>query len=603
MSCEKCRCDEGYELPEMEIRWHEVPTDHSSAGAERDGQIRMYKDANLGVQSAAREKRESLQARIAKMLELRAEDPEAHRLIWHDLESEREAVEKAIPGVVSVYGRQDLETREQAIIDFSEGRISELAAKPSIAGSGCNLQRHCSWAIFLGIGFKFADLIQAIHRVHRFLQPGRVRIDLIYTEAERGVRKRLLEKWDRHNEMVARMTEIIREHGLGAESLERGMARSMDVERAEVEGRGYRLIQGDAIEESARLDPDSVDLIVTSIPFSGQYEYTPSYRDLGHTDNDAHFFQQLGYLTTELLRVLKPGRVAAIHVKDRIVPGGLTGLGFQTVSPFSDYTIAHFREHGFAFLGRKTVVTDVVRENNQTYRLGWTEQCKDGSRMGAGMPEYVLLFRKPPTDRTNGYADEPVVKQKERYSRTRWQIDAHGFMRSSGDRHLTPEEVQDLPHDVIFQLYRDYSLHEVYDFEHHVRLGEALEAKKRLPVKFMLLQPQSWHPDVWSDVARMRTLNTYQAQKGRVAHLCPLPFDIVDRLIVQLSQEGETVLDPFGGLGTVPYCAIKLKRQGISIELSPTYFADAAHYCAAAAREMATPTLFDLEPFTRRKSA
>jgi hypothetical protein len=48
--------------------------------------------------------------------------------------------------------------------------------------------------------------------------------------------------------------------------------------------------------------------------------------------------------------------------------------------------------------GIKTITTDVVRENNQTYRLGWTEQCKDGSRMGNGMPEYLLVFRKPPTD-------------------------------------------------------------------------------------------------------------------------------------------------------------------------------------------------------------
>ena len=39
----------------------------------------------------------------------------------------------------------------------------------------------------------------------------------------------------------------------------------------------------------------------------------------------------------------------------------------------------------------KTIVTDVVRENNQTYRLGWTEQCKDGTKMGVGMPEYLLL--------------------------------------------------------------------------------------------------------------------------------------------------------------------------------------------------------------------
>jgi hypothetical protein len=112
----------------------------------------------------------------------------------------------------------------------------------------------------------------------------------------------------------------------------------------------------------------------------------------------------------------------------------------------------------------KTIVTDVVRENNQTYRLGWTEQCKDGTKMGVGMPEYLLLFRKPPTETKNSYADEPVRKSKENYTRSRWQIDAHGFARSSGNRLMDPEEVRSLSHAQIFRLFRKYSLEDVYDF-------------------------------------------------------------------------------------------------------------------------------------------
>ena len=215
--------------------------------------------------------------------------------------------------------------------------------------------------------------------------------------------------------------------------------------------------------------------------------------------------------------------------------------------------------------------------------------------MGCGMPEYVLLFRKPPTDASNGYADLPVVKDKSRYTRSRWQIDAHGFMRSDGNRHLRPEELTELPHDVIFKLFRDFYLENIYSFEHHVRLGEALEQKGMLPVTFMLLQPPSWHPDVWTDIARMRTLNGAQSAAGREMHLCPLQFDIVDRLIAQFSMPGETVMDPFGGLMTVPYCAIKQGRKGLAIELNPSYFTDGVAYCRAAAEEMATPTLFDIE--------
>ncbi|MEQ6327308.1 DNA methyltransferase [Pseudomonas chengduensis] len=610
--------DEGYDLPELDIRWHEVPSDHSNAGHERNGQGRLLRNTAIGVQDAAAEKRESLTARVAKMMELRAEDPGAHRIIWHDLEAERHAIEKAIPSVVSVYGSQDLDERERAIVQFSDGQFPELAAKPVIAGSGCNFQRHCSWAIYLGIGFKFNDFIQSIHRLHRFLQLGRVRIDLIYTEAERDIRRQLERKWQQHNTMVQRMTEIIKKYGLSVAAMAQQLTRAMGVERVEVSGQNYRIVNNDCVDEARRLPDNSIHLTVTSIPFSTQYEYSPNYADFGHTDSNEHFFEQMDYLTPELLRATVPGRLALIHVKDRIVPGGMTGLGFQTVYPFHMKVVEHFTKHGWGYMGMKTIVTDVVRENAQTYRLSWTEQCKDGTKMGVGMPEYLLIFRKPPTDTSNAYGDIPVVKAKplcidengqvvpfamdkkltvtrgNGYSRARWQLDAHGFTRSNGNRPLTEADFEGIPHDVMFKLYRDYSLSTVYEFEHHVTIGESLEVSGKLPTGFMLLPPQSWHPDVWTDVARMRTLNAEQYSKGQEMHLCPLQFDIVDRAIVQYSMEGETIYDPFGGIMTVPVRALKLKRKAIASELNPRYFLDGAGYCKGAEEDMAMPDLFAL---------
>jgi hypothetical protein len=254
-----------------------------------------------------------------------------------------------------------------------------------------------------------------------------------------------------------------------------------------------------------------------------------------------------------------------------------------------------FRRHGFHFLGRKTIVTDVVRENSQTYRLGWSEQCKDGSRMGFGMNEYLLVFRKAPTDGSNGYADLPVVKDKAAYTRARWQLDAHGFARSSGNRGITPEEFEGLTHAQIFKLFRKHSMSTVYDFEHDVLIGETLSAKGMLPTSFMLLQPQSWHPDVWTDITRMRTLNGAQSAAGREMHLCPMQFDIADRAITQYSNPGDEVYDPFGGLMTVPYRAVLLGRRGRGCELAKSYFIDGVGYCEAAVREMSMPSLFDLE--------
>lgn len=337
-----------------------------------------------------------------------------------------------------------------------------------------------------------------------------------------------------------------------------------------------------------------IDLYVTSIPFGNHYEYSPSYNDFGHNPNDDEFFKQMDFLTPELLRTLKPGRVAAIHVKDRVEFANVTGLAAPTIEPFHADCIAHFRKHGFAYFGMITVVTDVVRENNQTYRLGWTEQCKDGTKMGVGCPEYILLFRKLPTDRSRGYADTPVKKSKEEYTRAQWQIDAHAFWRSSGDRPFAREDLEKIPTSKLQSVYRKFSRDSVYDYGEHVKLAESLDKDGRLPSTFMVVAPGSWDMTVWDDIVRIKTLNTSQSQRRQNLHVCPLQIDIVQRLIERYSNEGELVADPFAGLFTVPYEAVKMNRKGKGVELNPDYFRDGVGYLESADAEKDAPTLFDL---------
>ena len=585
--------DEGYALPPIEVRYHEVPTDHSAAGHERDGQALMFHDPALGLSAAAAEKRDSMPQRVAKVVEILGESPDDHFVIWHDLESERHALQAAIPDAVSVWGSQDLEERERRIVGFGDGEFRVLSTKPVIAGSGCNFQRHCHREVFAGIGFKFNDFIQAIHRVQRFQQAHPVVIDIVYSEAEREVLRTLQAKWAQHEEMVANMTNIIKQYGLNQLAMQDVLARSIGVQRIEVTGDRFKVANNDCVEE-AKLQPEgSVDLIVTSIPFSNHYEYSPSYNDFGHTEDNDHFWSQMDHLTPELLRILKPGRLYCCHVKDRILFGNVTGAGAPTVSPFHCEAIMHGRKHGFDYMGLITIVTDVVRENNQTYRLGWSEQCKDGTKMGVGSPEYVVLFRKPQTDRSKGYADTPVRKSKDNYTRAHWQVDAHAFWRSSGNRQITAEELAALGPDKLASMFTKYSLQNVYDYEFHVRIGEELEARGALPSTFMSLAPGSHHPDVWHDVTRMLTLNSEQSRRAVEKHVCPLQFDIVDRLIDRYSSPDEVVYDPFCGLGTVPYRAVLKGRRGGGSELNPGYFMDQVHYLRSAEREFSMPTLFD----------
>lgn len=584
--------DDGYDLPPLVVNWHELASDHTNAGSFKDGQMRMFKDAGLGIVEASAEKRESCEARVLKMKDIVDASPADHFLLWHDLEAERHEIKRVIPDAIEAFGSQDLEEREDRIRSFSDGEIRLLATKPVIAGSGCNFQRFCHRAIFLGIGFKFADFIQAIHRIQRFLQKEPVIIDIIYTEAEREIRRSLERKWEDHKVLVGNMSAIIKEHGLNAIDMNAILGRALGVKRQVVQGERFTAIHNDSVLETSQMPENSVGLILTSIPFSTQYEYSPNFADFGHTNSNEHFWQQMDFLTPNLHRILQPGRLAIIHVKDRIIPSGLTGLGYQTVYPFHAHAIEHYTKHGFGYVGMTTIVTDVVRENNQTYRLGWTKQCKDASGMGVGMPEYLLMFRRRQSSTENGFADVPVVKSKDRYTRGRWQIDAAGFKRSDGNRQLTPEELIGLKYDGCFQAFRRHYLQNVYNFEAHVALNEALDAKNMLPTTFQLLQLPSWAQDVWTDVTRMLTHNTMQGQKGKEQHLCPMPLDIADRCIVQWTNEDDVVLDPFAGLMTVPARAIKFGRKGIGIELSASYFADGLTYLEAAERDFLSPDLF-----------
>lgn len=123
----------------------------------------------------------------------------------------------------------------------------------------------------------------------------------------------------------------------------------------------------------------------------------------------------------------------------------------------------------------------------------------------------------------------------------------------------------------------------------------------RLPARFMLMPPQApdeYEETVWTDVLFMRTLNMSQSRRRQEKHVCPLPLDIVERLIVRYSNPGELILDPFGGLHTVPYMAIKLGRCGYGIELNDLYWRNGVKYCQDAEIERSTPSLFSAEQET-----
>lgn len=606
--------DDGYTMPELEISWVCIPTDHSAAQQETDawGQHFLIANAAAGVTQAAREKRRSMDDRLSKMSEIINQYPDEHFILWHNLEDERRAISKLLPTAVDVYGSQDIEEKEERLMAFSRGEFKYLSTKPSIAGRGCNFQHHCHNMIFCGIGYSFEEIIQSLHRLYRFMQQHKVCVWFIYTEAEQDIVNAILKKWQQHTDLVRNTTNIIRKYGLAEEAMKAELRRHFHMKRQETKGELYTAINNDAVLEVAEFPDNSMDLICTSIPFGTQYEYTESYNDFGHNEDNAAFWQQMDYLIPQLLRILKPGRVAAIHVKDRIRFGNVTGHGVPTIEPFSDDCSFAFRKHGFLQLARVTVANDVVRENNQTYRLTYSEMCKDGTKMGSGTNEYWLVFRKPHSDKTKAYADAPVTKNKADSPLYWWQIDADGLQRSSGNRLLKPEEIDgyvrllkpeelaDMEINQVYRWWREYSRTHQYDRDIHKNLAAELDAAGRLPKTFSTFAPAV--PEHYSDTIlsvhdynRMHVLNAKQMERRQENHICPLPLDLIAWIVERFSNPDELVYDPFGGIGSTCYQAIRMGRRGIMTELNEAYYRAAVKYLQDIEMQKAAPTLFDLE--------
>lgn len=460
---------------------------------------------------------------------------------------------------------------------------------------GCNFQKHCHRAIAMGVNHSWDEFYQAIiKRVFRYGQKHDVVIDVIYVDAEQGIVDNIKRKWAEHDMLRNEMRALQRMFGIGNAKYIEEKKRSFITNRNEWRGENYHLINNDCVYEWMNMPDNSIDMILSSFPFGNHYEYTDKYNDFGHNASNAEFFTQMDYLIPHLLRTLKPGRIAAIHLKNRIHYGSVTGLGFSVFHRFTHAVCDAMEKHGFHTLGFHYVPTCVVGENSQTYRLTYGELLKDSTKMGAGIPEEIWLFRKAPSSADNGYADVPVTHDRDFYTLANWQIDADAFWGSSGNRYLTPDELATKDLKYIRKWWNQFNSSTVYDYEQHVQLLKDLDAKGKLSRSFTTLPLRSNTPYIWNDVNRMHNLNLKQSQRKQRNHICPMPFDEVDRLIEMYTNPGELVADPFGGIGTTGVRAVKKGRKALITELNEVYASTAQFYLKETENRKEIPTLFDV---------
>lgn len=282
----------------------------------------------------------------------------------------------------------------------------------------------------------------------------------------------------------------------------------------QAQGENWTLANGDCIEVLNSLPENSIHLSIFSPPYASLYTYSNSDRDLGNSVNDDQFYEHFAHVVAGLHRVTKPGRIVCVDVMN--IPAMKERDGYIGLKDFRGDVIRAFQKAGFIFHSEHCAWKDPLIEATRTKALGLMHKqlCKDSTRSRAGIPQYLLAFRK------DGENHEPVA-----------HID--GLTEFCGEN---PPIHGNLSHE----RWRRYA------------------------------------SPVWMDINFSNTLNAKAARDNEdERHVCPMALDLIERAIQLWSNPGDVVFDPFSGVGSTGYQAIKMGRKFVGSELKQSYFAQA----------------------------
>jgi len=380
---------DGYNLPEIEYIEHIIPVENNTNT--------LFGDVAVSATDLHKDLKRSFNKRIEKTIDL-VNNSDEQFIIWTLKNDEANELKKVINDSVNVQGSDKPEFKSKHLNGFADKEFKALITKTSIASFGMNYQ-NCSNMIFTSYDFKFEAFYQAVRRCYRFGQVNKVKVHLLVPESQINVRKTILEKENKHKTMIKEMSNY------SSKTDYKLNKSNVIINNKEIKTENYHLFNGDCVEESKKIEDNKADLVVFSPPFAELYVYSDKPQDMGNVKNYLEFEQHFQYLIPEIKRILKPGRIAAIHCMDLPIQKGKEG--FIGLRDFSGMLIKWFTDNGFIYHAKTTLWKNPVTEMQRTKALGLLHKTikKDSSMSRVGIPDYVLFFRN------DGENETPITHQ------------------------------------------------------------------------------------------------------------------------------------------------------------------------------------------------
>lgn len=512
----------GYDLPQLVIIEKQVKT--------KAPEGMLFSDATVSATDYNKTLRETESERIKETINIVSNIPKNEPIIiWAKQNDEAKNIYKQLISLGydcrNVQGSDTNEKKESELLGFADNEFQILITKQSIASQGMNYQ-NCAYQIFNSIDFSFEQSYQAMRRSWRYGQEREVKCYMITTDRMINVAQVQKRKQSEFSKMQKQMTKAVNKNLNNKKLIT--MTKTNDVKTDD-----YHVMHGDCVQRIKEVADNSVDLIVFSPPFADLYTYSNHIEDMGNVADYEEFFTQFKYLIKELKRVIKSGRIIAVHCMELPTLKGRDG--YMGLKRFPDKIADAFEDEDMFLSSHFTIWKDPLLAAVRTKTLGLAHKqlMKDSSMIRCGIADEVLCFK------TKEENEEPI------------EHDLFDYYVPMHEYDKFPTSIEGFNEFWGFNPDSKYSRQEQYS--HHVW--------------------QRYASPVWLDIQQTNVLQYSKARhEDDEKHICPLQLDVIERIIKLYSKKGETVLSPFGGIGSEGFQAIKMGRKSISIELKESYF-------------------------------